>query len=1154
MVVGDSGYWSSLQGWFFLVRLTSDKTLLLSPSDLTAHLACPRLTTLNRAVQFGEHAKPKKKDDPHLTLIQERGLAHEAAYLAALIAEYGEHGVVEIADKEPGSDKLRPTELRAAETVEAMRAGAHVIFQAAFLHENWHGFADFLIRVDRPSTLGDYSYEVSDTKLSRSVKGSYVHQLVQYSLHVARIQGTQPREAHVVLGTNERVSFRIDDVLALHRRAISRLETALADTATTYEPDPVDHCSLCSFEPECTRILRDRDDLTFVATLGRDNRAKLTDVGVDTLAGLSHLAPDGPRGELSESTFDRVRVQAELQRLTRETGGKLHHRHRQPERARGYAILPPPSPGDIFFDIEGDPFAGDRGLIYLWGYELLNDSGEPEYHAIWAHDEEHEKVAFEQFIDFVSARLVEFPDMHVLHYGSPEVAIPRRLADQYGTRAIEVDRLLRGGVFCDLYAVVRQGIQVGQESYSIKKLEPFYDFKRSSHVRAGGGSIIAYEQWIEAQDPEILEDLALYNHEDCTSTRELRDWLLKMRAEAAEVLEADFDALRDAEDEPNLDDPPWAVELQALQVSLEDGLPEDPAEDDADEAERRLLAALLFYHRREQKPQWWRFFDLCDMTSEQLESEHDAVAGLAPDPSAQPEPVKRSTAHWLTFPPQEHRLKLGEIVDPRTRKSAGKITAIEDGRVQLLRGPSLADVPMPTALIAGTPLDTTQQRGALIRAGEALRDGEREKYPAVHALLRRSLPSVDGVEPGAPLVTGEVSAAEAQRVTLALRDTCLAVQGPPGAGKTYTGARMIVAALAAGQRVAVAATSHKAIHNLVACVEKVAHTEGVHLNGVHKHSTTGEGSEYLSELGLVESATGNSEMADPDRNLVSGTPWLFSRPEHEQGFDLLVVDEAGQMSLADAVAIGTCARSIVLLGDQQQLAQVSQGTHPEGADRSVLQHVIGEHDRIEPERGLFLGTTWRMQPDICAFISERFYEGGLHSTEGCGPQRVDAGGALTGAGLGLLEVEHQGRSQYAPEEARAIADACAELLDGATATLREDGTRALTAADILVVAPYNLAVREISALVPEGVRVGTVDRFQGQEAPVVFYAMTSSSGADAPRGLDFLFEPNRLNVAISRAQCLAVLVCSPRLLDAECKTLEQMRMVNNACRYAEMVG
>lgn len=1131
------------------VRL-DNTTLILSPSDLTAHLACPRLTMLNRAVQLGAHPKPRPKDDPHLDLIRQRGLDHEAGYLDQLKAAHGNSHIVEIEHPQGSLDKLAEA---AARTEEAMRAGVQVIFQAAFCHDGWQGFADFLLRVERPSTLGDYSYEVTDTKLARTLKVEYVHQLAQYSLHVTRIQGTAPERAHVVLGDGTQASFRLDDVLALHRRAVRRLEAAVGGDGPVPEPERVSHCSLCSFEPECTAILRDRDDLTFVATLGRDQRRKLHDLGTYTLEALSRLPADAEHGALSETAFQRLRVQAELQRLTRDSG-ELQHRHLPAERARGYAILPEPSPGDIFFDIEGDPFAGERGLIYLWGWEELGAGGEPEYRILWAHDEGEEKAAFERFVDLVVARRAAFPDMHVYHYGSPEIAIPRRLADQYGTRIAEIDRLLRGEVFCDLYTVVRQGIQVGQESYSIKQLEPFYGFERTSEVRAGGGSIIAYERWIEAGEQEILDDLARYNHEDCSSTRRLRDWLLAMRDEAAAEQGVDFAALRFPEPEEERPDPDWLAEVLAVQEQLEAGLPDDPAGDDADDAERRLLANLLFYYRREEKVPWWRYFELCDMNAEQLEGERDAIAGLELDPGRPPVTIKQSTGYWMTFPPQEHKLGLGDVYDPVTRRRTGTIVALEDERLLLKRGDSLADAPLPAAVIAGTPLDATQQRKAIVRVAQALLDGERDRYPAVHALLRRALPVVDGCEPGEPLVDGDVTVEEAQRVALGLRDSCLAVQGPPGAGKTYTGARMIAAALADGLRVGVSATNHKAIHNLIAEVERVARAEGVALNGMHKSSDNSHGSDYESELGLIASSTDNKDLDDDSLNLVSGTPWLFARPEHDGRFDLLFVDEAGQMSLADAVAIGTAARSVVLLGDQQQLPQVAQGTHPEGADASVLQHVVSGHDRIPAEQGLFLGITWRMHPGICEFISERFYERGLHSAPGCETQEVIAGGALHGAGLRMLEVEHEDRSQSSPEEAAAIARVCEELLDGGRCVLREDGGRALTAADIMVVAPYNLAVMEIARAVPEGVRVGTVDRFQGQEAPVVFYAMTCSSAEDAPRGLDFLFSPNRLNVAISRAQCLAVLVCSPRLLDAECRTLEQMRMVNHVCRYGEMAS
>ena len=290
-----------------------------------------------------------------------------------------------------------------------------------------------------------------------------------------------------------------------------------------------------------------------------------------------------------------------------------------------------------------------------------------------------------------------------------------------------------------------------------------------------------------------------------------------------------------------------------------------------------------------------------------------------------------------------------------------------------------------------------------------------------------------------------------------------------------------------------------------------------------------------------------------DHELVAGTPWLFARPEHREQFDLLFVDEAGQLSLASTAAAGTAARSLVFLGDPQQLPQVTQAEHPGGSGASVLEHLLQGASTVSADRGVLLTESWRMHPDVCAFVSERSYDGRLRSRDACALRTVDAPvGALTGTGLRVLEVEHEDRSQASPEEAAAIGGACKELLDGAHVTDDDGIRRPLTAEDIMVVAPYNLAVRRIAEAVPPGVRVGTVDRFQGQQAPVVFYALTCSSGEDVPRGLDFLFNANRLNVAVSRAECLAVLVHSPRLLDADCRTLEAMTLVDGACRFVEL--
>jgi uncharacterized protein len=384
--------------------------------------------------------------------------------------------------------------------------------------------------------------------------------------------------------------------------------------------------------------------------------------------------------------------------------------------------------------------------------------------------------------------------------------------------------------------------------------------------------------------------------------------------------------------------------------------------------------------------------------------------------------------------------------------------------------------------------------------------------------------------------------------TLGLDRSILPVQGPPGTGKTYNGARMIVEALATGQRVGVTAQSHAAIQNLLKEVETYAVERRVDFKGICK------GPSYQSAHGVIEVTDDNGAVAE-EHQLVGGTAWLFARQEHRETFDLLFVDEAGQFSLANTAAIGTAARNLVFLGDPQQLPQVTQAQHPGGSGASVLEHLLEGAATIAPDRGVLLTKSWRMHPDVCAFVSDRNYDSRLRSREECAERLVDArAGTITGAGLRSLAVTHDGRSQASPEEAKAIGAACRDLLADSTVTDSDGVTTPLRREDIMVVAPYNLAVECIRRQLPTGVRVGTVDRFQGQEAPVVFYAMTCSSGEDVPRGLDFLFDAHRLNVAVSRAQCVAILVHSPRLLDSNCSTLQAMALVDGVCRFNEFAG
>jgi len=399
---------------------------------------------------------------------------------------------------------------------------------------------------------------------------------------------------------------------------------------------------------------------------------------------------------------------------------------------------------------------------------------------------------------------------------------------------------------------------------------------------------------------------------------------------------------------------------------------------------------------------------------------------------------------------------------------------------------------------------------------------------------------------------GETAVEFAVRVAPEIDDTLLAIQGPPGSGKTYVGARMICELAGRGVRVGVTAVSHKVIRNLLNAVTRAADEAKLRVRCAEKVTEEGD------ELTTIEEITDNGEilnrLREGDFNVAGGTAWLWAREDALKAVDVLFVDEAGQMSLANVLAVSTAAKSVVLLGDPQQLEQPQQGSHPEGTDVSALDHILGDHQTMGDDRGIFLPETWRLAPSICTFTSEVFYEGRLQSRSGLERQELVGTEGFDGAGLWLHHVEHEGNQNSSYEEVEVVARIASAILRPGAQWIDGDGNgRPLRPEDIVVVAPYNAQVSLLGErLVPMGLRVGTVDKFQGQEAPVVIYSMATSTLEDAPRGMDFLYSLNRLNVATSRARCACILVASPRLFEPECKSPRQMQLANAMCRYAEL--
>ena len=912
-----------------------DGTLVLSATDLTGFLACEHLTELDRAVAQGLLEAPVR-DDPELEILRRRGGDHEQNHLEALRAEG--RRVVEIPR---GRYTLAGLHEWEAVTLQAMRDGADVIYQAAFFDGRWHGRADFLLRVAEPSDLGPWSYEVADTKLARSLKAAALLQTAEYSLHVERLQGRAPRHLHIVLGNGETETRLVADVVSYHREARRRLEEVVGGGPRDTYPDRVEHCGVCRWADGCAARRRDDDHLSLVAGMRRDQVRRLEAEGVRTLEGLAVILPVVPR--MAEETLANLHAQAALQ-LRQRTDGVMRYELRTPQDgARGLGSLPEPSPGDLFFDIEGDPWAEDTGIEYLFGITEIVE-GAPRYHAFWGHDRAGEKRAFEQLVDLVIDRLDRDPSLHVYHYASYELTKLRCLAGQHATREDEVDRLLRGGVLVDLYRVVREGVRVSAESYGLKRLEPLFMPKRTGAITDGGSSIVEYERWLESRDPAILDAIAEYNAADCESTWRLRGWLEQRRAElearGGEPLPRP-EPVDGAPSEEVARDSEEARELAACLLARPSG---DP---DAD-AVVTVLAGLLDWHRREDRPAWWAYYARLAMGEEQLYEDPDCIAGLRFDRVCGTE--KSSELHRYTFDPvQDSTIGVGDSpVDPATTTSPGTVHEIdcEHGVLVLKRGLKKRELPHPQALVAGHPIDTKALRHALRRVGEwVVTHGVDAPgpYRAARDLLLRHRPRVAGHPLGDPLRRASETTLDAgRRLALELRDGYLPVQGPPGSGKTYTAARMILDLVQQGRRVGITAMSHRAIGNLLDEVSRHAAEIGVEVTAVQKaekHQRCAS-----DTVRAVTSVDGVVAALAAGADIVAGTAWLFCHEDMIGRVDTLVVDEAGQVSLANVVAMSGATRNLVLCGDPQQLSQPIQGTHPPGADRSALQHMLnGEH-------------------------------------------------------------------------------------------------------------------------------------------------------------------------------------------------------------------
>ena len=1118
-----------------------------SASDLSGYLNCHHLTELEKGAARGELKRPAFWD-PTLEALWARGEAHEQDYLQHLVQQGLKPTVISGIDIDDEA---------VAATAAAMAAGSPIIVQAALRAGPWVGRADVLRRVERPSALGEWSYEAIDAKLARGTKGSTILQLSLYSDLLAEAQGLVPEHMYVVRPWTEfePEEYRVADFAAFYRRVKASFEAALeANNAESY-PEPVAHCDICTWRPVCEHQRRDDDHLSLVAGLTKLQMTELEGQGVTTLATLAVMAvplewkPE--RG--SASSYVKLREQARLQLEARETG-VLPYDLLEPKPGAGLSLLPEPNEGDIFLDFEGDPFIGEGGLEYLLGYQYRN-GGAWNYEPLWALDRAHEKAAFEQFIDFVIARLEQFPDLHIYHYGPYERSALTRLMGRYATREEELDHILRAKCLVDLLTVTRQGVRVGVESYSIKKLEPLYDFQRDAALPDANIALTKLQTRLELCDIEAIDDadravVQRYNQDDCASTLGLRDWLEQRRAEAIEGGAA-IDRPQAGDDHATEDVTAWLALITPLVEALTDGVPPDETERDPEQHARWLLANLLDFHRREDKACWWEYFRLEALPAEDLRDEKSALADLE-----FLERVGGTDACPICryrFAPQDSDIRKDKKLQKVGGGAYGSVENIsfEKRTIDIKKTKATAQVHAP-AVFMHDYIGKEPLKQSLVRlAQHVIANGIAGKgqYVAARDLLFRSQPRL----PMPLRHDGETVLKAGKRLAPLLAAGVLPLQGPPGTGKTHTGAHMICDLVAAGKKVGVVANGHKVIRNMLDKIIEEAEKIGIDVRCVQKPES-GDKEPDKPRLRFVHDNPPFFAALGAGANVGGGTAWLWARPEAFESVDVLFVDEAAQMALATVLSASQAAPALVLLGDPQQLDQPMQGSHPDGTGCSALHHLLNGEQTISEEQGLFLETTWRLHPDICAFTSELFYEGKLTSLPGLEGQVLGAHAPLGGAGLRFVSVEHHGNTNCSPEEAEAIAHLVNAMLGtGATWTDRHGETQELTLADVLIITPYNAQVIEIQKHLP-GADVGTVDKFQGRQNPVAIYSLATSNHADAPRGMEFLYSSNRLNVATSRARCVSIIVANPDIFAADAKAPRQMKLANAFCRFSELAA
>ena len=1056
-----------------------------------------------------------------------KGNIHEDNYLQLLKNKYKK--VIDIKNLKISREE------KFDKTISCMKEGYEIIRGGYLKKDKWIGEFDFLeINKKLPSKFGNYSYEVLDTKNTSKAKTDHIIQIGMYTFLLESIQGVLPKIFTIVLKDMKKEVVQLNQVYEFFKINKEKYEHFVLNEINKSTPQKCDFCLVCPWLDTCEKIWKDKDDLNQIGGMNKNYSKKLREQKIKTASILSRQDEEKKLEGLRSEISRKLIIQAKLQKEYEKTGKPVFRIYEDNlNKIKGFNLLPRESKCDLFFDIESVPdYVVPGKLEYLFGFYYIENDKE-KFKPIWAHTKKEEKNNVLKFFDFTKKHFEKYPDAKIYHYASYEITALERLTSFHQVNMVEYDHYIILGKFVDLFRVTKQALLVSENSYSIKNLEKFYNFKRSGDLQKGDISQDYYTEWMENKDQKLLDEIEEYNKQDCESTYQLRNWLLKVKPENTRWFLSSKEEMELRDNE---------IKMLEYQKKISNTQIEN-------KSIKEIITSIIGYYNRENKPEWREYFDRKHLTDDELIDDPTCIGNMHIFGSQVQE--KRSLIYTYKYEDQEFKIKAGKEatlannLDPEIKDRAGSIISIDHDKkiVTIKRGTSQGRLQDNISIGPPPPFKTDKLEASTYKFIDSVIE-KKNKYNALISILLKQNPKIKGIKEGDKIIKTHDFTSEIPKIISNLDNSYIYIQGPPGTGKTTQASNAIVELLKSNKKIGITANSHKVIHNLLDKIENIS--SGVPFRGLKMGRSTDEDTIYNSQH--IKTSSNEKDFIDglnSNNTLIyAGTKYHFSSSYYDSKLDYLFIDEAGQVSLADIIAIGSVAKNIVLIGDQLQLGQPIKGSHPGESGKSILDFLLEGKDTIPAHRGIFLNKTYRLNSKINEFISNNFYEDKLVTDVITDKRKIsfDKKHIIKKEGVHHISMDHKDNIQKSIEEGQVIKKILNEMIglkyfDGAK-------DRKLTLEDFLIISPYNAQVNYLMSVL-KNAKVGTIDKFQGQEAVVTIISMTSSDSDILPRNKEFFFNRNRLNVAISRAQCVSIILFNPELLKTSPRSVEQIKLLNN---------